>query len=154
MWQCSLVIVNIDNYTSYVHIMLYKEQNEPIKLHTLTRMNFTNMILNERSQTQKSTYYKILFTLYVKTDKMDLLCLKKNNDYLLWWRWLGQKEGSSRGLVMFCFMIWVLTQCVDFMQINQIVHLWPVHFLYEYYASIKTSKAKTCKKANYPLTDE
>ena len=76
MWQCCLVIVSIDNYTSYVHIMLYKEQNEPIKLHTLTRMNFTNMILNKRSQTQKSTYYKILFTLYVKTDKMDLLCLK------------------------------------------------------------------------------
>ena len=40
------------------------------------------------------------------------------------------------------------------MQINLIVHLWPVHFLYEYYASIKTSKAKTWKKANCPSTDE
>ena len=39
-------------------------------------INLINITLNERSQTQKSTYYKILFTLYVKTDKMDLLCLK------------------------------------------------------------------------------
>ena len=53
MWQCCLVIVSIDNYTSYVHIMLYKEQNEPIKLHTLTRMNFTNMILNEKPHKNK-----------------------------------------------------------------------------------------------------
>ena len=49
--------------------------NKPL-LHVASWMNFTNMILNKRSQTQKSTYYKILFTLYVKTDKMDLLCLK------------------------------------------------------------------------------
>ena len=57
MWQCCLVIVSIDNYTSYVHIMLYKEQNEPIKLHTLTRMNFTNMILNEKPHKNKCILY-------------------------------------------------------------------------------------------------
>lgn len=57
MRQCSLVIVNIDNYTSYVHIVLYKEQNEPIKLHTLTRMNFTNIILNEKPRKNKCILY-------------------------------------------------------------------------------------------------
>ena len=57
MWQCCLVIVSIDNYTSYVHIMLYKEQNEPIKLHTLTKMNFTNMILNEKPHKNKCILY-------------------------------------------------------------------------------------------------
>lgn len=57
MWQCSLVIVNIDNYTSYVHIVLYKEQNEPIKLQRLTRMNFTNIILNEKPRKNKCILY-------------------------------------------------------------------------------------------------
>lgn len=55
-------------------------------------MNFTNMMLSQRSQTPKSVYYKIPFTLCFKTDRMDLLCLKTKQ----WLPLVGEMTGRGQ----------------------------------------------------------